>query len=108
MEINASGRSFVTIPVESIGIVLWVFKNQLFDSMGALGMAAIRTDEWVTGIAQGLNTFKVRVINVPVEHEVGLMDFTKWLDREGGSPREMSGRKRIRSILGMEKLDSSA
>jgi hypothetical protein len=23
-----------------------------------LGMAAIRTDEWVTGIAQGLNTVK--------------------------------------------------
>ncbi len=25
----------------------------------ALGMAAIRTDEWVTGIAQGLNPVKV-------------------------------------------------
>ena len=30
----------------------------------ALGMAAIRTDEWVTGIAQGLNSVKVRVMNV--------------------------------------------
>jgi len=27
----------------------------------ALGMAAIRTDEWVNGIAQGLNPVKVRV-----------------------------------------------
>jgi hypothetical protein len=72
----------------------------------ALGIAAIRTDEWVTGIAQGLNAVKVRVMNVPVEHEVRLMDFTKWLDRDGGSPREMSDRKQIRSILGMEKLDS--
>jgi hypothetical protein len=27
----------------------------------ALGMAAIRTDEWVTGIAQGLNPVKVRL-----------------------------------------------
>jgi len=45
----------------------------------ALGMAAIRTDEWVNGIAQGLNPVKVRVTNVPVEHEVRLMDFTKWL-----------------------------
>src|SRR6202163_2587993 len=69
----------------------------------ALGMAAIRTDEWVTGIAQGLNAVKVRVTNVSVEHEVKLMDFTKWLDRANGSPREMTDRKRIRSILGMEK-----
>src|ERR1700680_2215001 len=69
----------------------------------ALGMAAIRTDEWVTEIAQGLNAVTVRVMNVPVEHEVRLMDFTKWLDRNGGSPREISDRKRIRSILGMEK-----
>jgi hypothetical protein len=64
-------------------------------------MAAIRTDEWVNGIAQGLNPVKVRVTNVAVEHEVRLMDFTKWLDRSGGSPREMTDRKRIRSILGV-------
>ena len=69
----------------------------------ALAMAAIRTDEWVNGIAEGLNPVKVRVVNVPVEHEVRLMDFTKWLDRTSGSPREMTERKRIRSILGMEK-----
>jgi len=72
----------------------------------ALGMAAIRTDEWVTGIAQGLNPVKVRVTNVAVEHEVRLMDFTQWLDRTGGSPREISDRKRIRSILGLEKSNS--
>jgi hypothetical protein len=70
-------------------------------------MAAIRTDEWVTGIAQGLNPVKVRVTNVSVEHEVRLMDLTKWLDRTNGSPREMMERKRIRSILGMEKTNSN-
>jgi hypothetical protein len=69
----------------------------------ALGMAAIRSDEWVTGIAQGMNRVKVRVTNVAVEHEVKLADFTKWLDKNGGSPREMTDRNRIRSILGMEK-----
>ena len=67
----------------------------------ALGMAAIRTDEWVTGIAQGMNSAKVRVTNVAVEHEVPLKDFTNWLNRTGGSPREMMERNRIRSILGM-------
>lgn len=68
----------------------------------ALGMAAIRTDEWVTGIAQGLNPVTVQVTNVPVKHEVKLMDFTKWLDKSNGSPREIMERKRIKSILGMQ------
>jgi len=27
-----------------------------------------------------------------VEHEVRLSDFTKWLEKAGGSPREMSDR----------------
>lgn len=47
----------------------------------ALGMAAIRTDEWTSGIAQGMNSVKVRVTNVPFDHEVLLKNFTKWLDR---------------------------
>jgi hypothetical protein len=33
----------------------------------ALGMAAIRTDEWSARIAQGLNSVQVRVMNVPRE-----------------------------------------
>lgn len=68
----------------------------------ALGMAAIRADEWVTGIAHGLNPVTVHVTNVPVKHEVKLMDFTKWLDKSNGSPREMTEQKRIKSILGMQ------
>jgi hypothetical protein len=49
----------------------------------------------------GLNVVKVSVADVRVEHEVKLMDFTKWLERAGGSPREVSDRQRIQSILGM-------
>jgi hypothetical protein len=67
----------------------------------AQGLAAIRCNEWVAGIAQGLNVVQVSVANVRVEHEVRLMDFTKWVERVGGSPREVSDRHRIRSILGM-------
>jgi hypothetical protein len=58
----------------------------------ALGMKVIRTDEWVTGIAQGLNPVKVRVMHVAVERVVKLGNYTKWLDRDGGSPREMTER----------------
>jgi hypothetical protein len=68
----------------------------------ALGMAAVRSEEWANRIAMGLNTVKVRVTNVPVDHEVQLKDFTKWLDKSGGSPREVSDRRRIKTILGMQ------
>jgi hypothetical protein len=67
----------------------------------AQGLAAIRGNEWVAGVAQGLNAVKVAVADVRVEHEVKLMDFTKWVEKTGGSPREMSDRQRIRTILGM-------
>jgi hypothetical protein len=67
----------------------------------AQGLAAIRGNDWVAGIAQGLNAVRVSVADVRVEHEVKLMDFTKWVDRTGGSPREISDRQRIRAILGM-------
>jgi hypothetical protein len=77
-----------------------VTASTLYEAV-ALGMAAVRTEEWANGIAMGLNSVKVRVTNVPVEHEVVLKDFTKWLDRSGGSPREVSDRRRIKTILGM-------
>jgi hypothetical protein len=67
----------------------------------AQGLAAIRGNQWVAGIAQGLNVVKVSVADVRVEHELKLIDFTKCLERAGGSPREVSDRRRIRSILGM-------
>jgi hypothetical protein len=66
----------------------------------AQGLAAIRGNEWVAGIAQGLNVAKVAVADVRVEHEVRLKDFTTWLDRRGGSPREVMDQQ-IRTILGL-------
>jgi hypothetical protein len=53
-----------------------------------------------------MNSLEVRLTNVVVEHEVRLTGFTKWLDRNGGSPEEMNDRTRIRSIPGMEKSKS--
>jgi hypothetical protein len=67
----------------------------------AQGLAAIRGNEWVAEIAKGLNVVKVSVADVRVEHQVKLGDSTKWLERPGGSPREVSDRQRIPSILGM-------
>jgi hypothetical protein len=86
--------------MEGVAHTVEVTAGSLYEAV-ALGMAAIRTDEWVPGIAQGLNSVRVRVTNVPVEHEVRLIDFTKWLEKNGGSPREMSDWQRIKSIPGI-------
>jgi hypothetical protein len=67
----------------------------------AQGLAAIRGNEWVAGFAQGFSMVKVSVADVRVEHEVKLGDFTKWVEKTGGSPRDVIQRQRIRSILGM-------
>jgi hypothetical protein len=77
-----------------------VTASTLYEAV-AQGLAAIQAQEWVGEIAQGLNVVKVSVASVRVEHEVKLMNFTKWLEKKGGSPREVSDRHRIREILGM-------
>ena len=69
----------------------------------ALGLAAIRGNEWVTGIAEGLNSVQVCAADVPVVHSVQLKDFTAWLERSAGSPKDLSKRKRVKEILGMSR-----
>jgi multisubunit Na+/H+ antiporter MnhB subunit len=44
----------------------------------AQGLAAIRGNEWVTEIAQGLNVVNVSVADVRVEHES-----SQWILRSG-------------------------
>ena len=85
--------------MDGVSHTVEVTATTLYEAV-ALGLAAIRGNEWVAGIAQGLNVVKVSVADAPVDHEVKLMDFTKWLER-GGSPREVSDRHRIRSFPGM-------
>lgn len=87
--------------IEGVSHTVEVTAATLYEAV-AQGLAAIRGNEWVAGIAQGFNVVKVSVADVRIEHEVKLGDFTKWLDRPGGSPREVSDRHRIRSILGMQ------
>jgi hypothetical protein len=51
------------------------------------------------GSRKDLNVVKVSVASVSVEHQVKMQDFTNWLERKGGSPREVADRERVRSIL---------
>jgi hypothetical protein len=54
-----------------------------------------------SGIAQGFNAVKVSVADVRVEHELKLGEFTKWLERTSGAPRDIIQRQKVREILGM-------
>ena len=62
----------------------------------ALGLATIRTDEWVDGIPDGFNVVKVAASNVAVEHSVTVKDFNT-----RRSPRELVSREKIKTILGL-------
>ena len=67
----------------------------------ALGLVAVRGNDWVMGIAQGTNTVQVSVVDIPIEHYVKIQDFHAWLERTTGAPSEISKRCRIKAILGL-------
>jgi hypothetical protein len=48
-----------------------------------------------------MNTVQVSVTDIPVKHSVRMKEFNAWLEREGGAPRDRSGRNRVRQILGL-------
>jgi hypothetical protein len=67
----------------------------------ALGLKQIRRNDWVEGIAGALNPVTVCVKNVQVKHTILIGEFTKWLERKGGTPAETNRRKKIKEILEM-------
>ena len=86
--------------MEGVRRTVEVTASTLYEAV-ALGLAAVRGDEWASEIAEGLNTVEAIVITVPVTHSVTMQDFRKWMDRKGGAPREVLHRERIRHILGL-------
>ncbi len=88
--------------IDGIAYTVEVTAGTLYEAV-ALGLVAIRGNEWVMGISEGMNVIRVRVTQIPVEHEVKLGDFTKWLERRGCSPKEICDRNRIRDILQLPK-----
>ena len=75
-----------------------VSASTLYEAV-ALGLNSIRSSEWSGEIPEGLNTVRVLVRDVPVEHNVRVGTFKSWLSRDGGSPSEIMARKRIQEIL---------
>jgi hypothetical protein len=78
-----------------------VTAGSLYEAV-ALGLATIRSDEWVDGIPEGLNVVKVSASNVSIEHSVLVKDFNTWLNRPNRSPRELVAREKIKQILGLQ------
>jgi len=85
--------------MEGVAHTVEVTASSLFEAV-ALGLVALRGNRWVTGIPDGFAPVKVRVMEVSVEHEVTMKDFTTWLDRRGTTPKEVTDRKKICDILG--------
>ena len=77
-----------------------VTASSLFEAV-AQGLSALRKNQWVEGIEERFGSVKVSVADVRVEHQVKITDFMKWLERPGRTPRKITQRLRIRSILGM-------
>jgi phosphoribosylformimino-5-aminoimidazole carboxamide ribonucleotide (ProFAR) isomerase len=77
-----------------------VTADTLYEAV-AQGLAAFRKNEWVEGVQEQFGVVKVSVADIRVEHQVKMVDFTKWLERPGRTPREVSQRHKIRTILGM-------
>jgi hypothetical protein len=88
--------------LEGVAHTVEVTASTLYEAV-ALGLLAIRGNQWVMGVPNGFNPVKVRVTDIPVDHEVQLKDFTNWLERRGNSPKEVTDRKRICDILGLSR-----
>lgn len=84
-----------------------VLASTLYEAI-ALALVALRGKEWVAGIPEGLNPVKVCVTDIPIEHTVTMKDFTRWLIREGGSPKDRISRSRVKEILGMLRPSDSS
>jgi hypothetical protein len=79
-----------------------VTASTLYEAV-ALGLAAIRGHDWVRDLPEDLNTVEVSVTEVQVTHAVRFRDFKNWIDRTGGSPRDVVQRGRVREILGLPR-----
>ena len=85
---------------EGISHTAQVTAGSVYEAV-AQGLVAFRKCDWAGDALATHGTVTVSVAEVRVEHQIRIVDFTKWLERPGRTPREVSERHRIRSILGL-------
>jgi hypothetical protein len=86
--------------LEGVEHTVHVTASSLYEAV-ALGIASLRSQEWVAGIPEGMHPVRVSVTDIPVEHSVKLSDFNAWLRKEGGTPRDRASRYKVKEILGV-------
>ena len=86
------------IDTEGVDHSVEVTASTLYEAV-ALGLKALRGDNWVPGFSEEFGTVRVSVTNIPVKHTVRIRDFNSWLERSARNPKEVSARNRIREIL---------
>lgn len=62
--------------LEGVGHTAQVTASRLYEAV-ALGLVAIRSQEWVGDTANELSTVRVTVTPIPVEHSVQMQKFTR-------------------------------
>jgi hypothetical protein len=85
---------------QGIAHTVEVTASSLFEAV-AMGVKTFRSNQWVPGIPDGFALVKVRVTDIPIDHEVKMKDFLAWVERRGNSPRDVIDRKKIRAILNL-------
>jgi hypothetical protein len=86
--------------MEGVAHTVEVTAASLYEAV-ALALKQLQGNEWVENISGGLNEVCVSVKSVRVEHRVKMAEFKKWLERTGGSPADMTRRRKVREILDM-------
>jgi hypothetical protein len=84
--------------MEGVAHTVEVTAGSLYEAV-ALGLKQLQGNEWVEGIAGGLNEVSVSVNNVQIRHTVKIGECKKWLERRGGTPAEMTRKRKVREIL---------
>jgi hypothetical protein len=84
--------------MEGVAHTVEVTVATLYEAV-ALGLKQLQGNEWAENIAGGWNEVCVSVKSVRVEHRVKMAEFKKWLERTGGSPADMTRRRKVREIL---------
>lgn len=64
-----------------------------------LALRAFRQNSWVDEIAGGFNVIQVVVKEPELKHKVVMRDLERWLSVHGGSPKEVSVKNRVRTLL---------
>jgi hypothetical protein len=86
--------------MDGVSHTVVVTAETLYEAV-ALGVASIRSKDWVGGLDQVFSCVEVSVSEIPTKHTVRLKDFNSWLEKEGGAPRDVIHRKKVRQILGL-------